>query len=120
MGFGFGFLNFIGTVLFIILLVWAMFLVRGGRGAPWRSSAAPYEDEALRTARERFASGEISAEELERLRQGLRAGETRESGHPMRIWFEGRGSALELARMRFAKGEVTLEEFEAIRKGLAG
>jgi uncharacterized membrane protein len=124
MGFGFGFLNLIGTILFIILIVWAIkFLARGGRG-PWRfrgwDQRAQGEDDAMRTARERFARSEISAEEYEALRQGLRQGEERGYGPPARSWFEGRDSALDLARMRFARGEIGLEEFERLRKGLTG
>jgi hypothetical protein len=63
---------------------------------------------------------EISAEEYEALRQGLRQGEERGYGSPVKAWFDGRDSALELARMRFARGEIGPEEFERIRKGLTG
>ncbi|MEX2541027.1 MAG: SHOCT domain-containing protein [Trueperaceae bacterium] len=122
MGFGFGFLNFIGTILFIVLLFWAIkFVFRGG---PWRyrgwDHRAQADDDAVRTARERLARGEIGAEEYETLRQGLKQDSQRGSGAPVRSWFEGRDSALELARMRFAEGEISREEFETIKKGLTG
>lgn len=119
MGFGFGFLNFIGTILFIILIVWVIkSVVRGGwRSGGWERRSAQ-DDQALNAARERFARSEISAEEYESLRQGLRKDEERGQGRSFGGWFDGRDSALELARMRFARGEIDLEEFERIRKGL--
>ena len=121
-GFGFGFFNFLGTLLFIILIVWVIkFFVRGGRGGPpwagrsyrWRDQG---NDDALRTARERFAQGEITREQYDELRGGLeRNGDSH--GGPGR-WFGSGDSAMELARMRFARGELTREEFDTIRKGL--
>ena len=118
MGFGFGFLNFIGTILFIILIVWVIKSVaRGGwRSGRWQQSGQ--DDAALNAARERFARSEISAEEYEALRQGLRQGEERGQGRSFGGWFDGGDKALELARMRFARGEIDLEEFERIRRGL--
>lgn len=124
MGFGFGFLNFLGTILFIIAIVWFIkFFVRGGRGpwgGPWGRSNRwrnGHRDDALRTARERFAAGEITREQYDALRGGLeREAENGYGGPPH--WFNGGDSAMELARMRFARGELTREEFETIRKGL--
>ena len=137
-GFGLGFLNFLGTVLFFILL-FMLFktLFRGWRYAGskgWRGGTGPWgwsrhgwhghkdrparaeEDEAMNTARERLAQGEITPEEFEALKQGLRSGRP-ENG-------DGYGGyqrfdrAIDLARMRFARGEISAEEFEAVRKTL--
>jgi uncharacterized membrane protein len=122
-GFGLAFLNFLGLLLFFVLLFWAFrFFVwgppggrRGWRWGPWRYLRGPLAgDEALEAARERFARGEISREEYERIRAGLE----REQGHDDWKPFWQRDSALEVARERFARGEITLEEFEATKKGL--
>ena len=96
MGFGLGFLNLIGTVLFWITVIWAIrFFVRGGfkggrfdrgRYAKWRgymkhsggrgdwsrSGGRPRDqDEADKLIRERLAKGEISEDEYARLKAQL-------------------------------------------------
>ncbi len=132
-GFGLGFLNLVGTVLFIVFAVWVFkFVVRGvrtsGRG-PWEwrgpgshrrsfwgdhtGSDAGNFDSAMKTARERLAKNEISPEEFETLKRGLKSEETQESPPPPRG-----DSALATARMRFAQGEMSAEEFEAVKKAL--
>ncbi|MEJ2359533.1 MAG: hypothetical protein P8Y13_15835, partial [Deinococcales bacterium] len=75
-GFGLGFLNFIGTILFFILVVWVIrFVMRGGfgyRGPRWGGWRRPYRgrryrrhrdawfgNDALDEARARLARGEI-------------------------------------------------------------
>lgn len=123
-GFGLGFLNFIGTLLFILLIIWGvkMFLRtrRSGPWSEWRGNAgwrwdgpqahgAGHPDEAMSTARERLAKGELSAEEFETIKQGLGASSDAETRHD---------SALRLARLRFAKGELTPDEFAAVKKAL--
>ena len=96
MGFGLGFLNLIGTVLFWVALIWAIrFFVRGGfrdgrfsrgRYAKWRGymkhsggrgdwgrgGGRPWEqDEADKLIRERLAKGEIGEDEYARLKAQL-------------------------------------------------
>ncbi len=119
-GFGFGFLNFLGTVLFILAIIWLIkFVVRGGRGGPWGGRPHRWQhqqDDAMRTARERFAAGEMSREQYDEVRSGLGGSESTHAGPPR--WFGGGDSAMELARLRFAKGELTRDEYETIRKGL--
>jgi putative membrane protein len=128
-GFGLGFLNFLGTVLFFILLIIALkFMFRGFRyaGPPrfrghWTRGEHHHGkyadgawDEAMETARDRVAKGDITAEEFQTVKQGLQ-----EDGAGERGWF-GRGNrALEIARMRLASGEITLEDFQAVKKTLA-
>lgn len=140
-GFGLGFLNLIGTVLFILLVVYAVnALMRGGWRARWSDSGwrpgpwggpgprwsergerfggrgeglGPFgADEAARIARERLASGEITAEEYEALKRGL--GSQDEAG-----WHR-HDPALRIARARFARGEMGLEEFQALVRALQG
>lgn len=120
-GFGLGFLNFLGTALFVLALIFAVkVLARGGwqggrRGwarcqGRWDGHGPQAPDEAMRAARERLARGEIDPEAFEALRKGLAPAEARQDGRP--------DGALELARLRFAQGELTPEEFEAIKKAL--
>ncbi len=136
-GFGLGFLNFIGTILFFVLLfgVLRMFMFgrswQGGHmgrrhwkrmkyaGGPWARGDAR-DDGALETARERYAKGEISKEQYEAIKSGLEAQEAKESHDDGRGWqgWWNRDNALETARVRFAKGEISLEEYQAIKKGL--
>lgn len=96
MGFGLGFLNFIGTILFFVAVFWALkFLFRGGfrgghggghggrgRYAKLRGDWAkgryggprPWErgpDEADKVMRERLAKGEITEDEYNRLKSQL-------------------------------------------------
>jgi uncharacterized membrane protein len=153
-GFGLGFLNLIGTILFFIFIFMLIkFFVRGaryaghrnwhGRGdwnkrdwsrrdwnrgdwkgkAPWMSEkfwmddkegsrSYDTDDEAMNTARERLAQGEITPEQFETVKQGLKVDM---SDSPL-----GRhDKAVHLARLRFAKGEISLEEFDAVKKALA-
>ena len=140
-GFGLGFLNFLGTILFFVALFW---LVRafvfgrrrryrppfGSRGWSRWDSGYGGEDRALRLARERFAQGKISAEEFETIRSRLDTGEDGGRDGPSfpdlsnlrssigSNW--GRERALDIARTRFAKGEITQEEFETLKRTLEG
>jgi uncharacterized membrane protein len=136
MGFGLGFLNFVGTILFFVALFWAIkFLARGGfkgykhRGhyGKWRGHGRPWEggsDEAERVMKERFAKGEIGEDEYTRLKSTLGAqgasgtsGDSRRpEGNPL-SWLKG-DNALETARLRLAKGEITPDEFDTIRRVL--
>ena len=132
-GFGLGFLNLIGTLLFFFFLFWvAKFVIRGIRasgsgGGPWAGRGprgwrkfdfgrGHYgSDDALQTARDRLARSEITPKEFETIKQGL--GTSQASEHsPNRFW--GGDDALSTARQRFAQGELTLEEFEAVKKAL--
>ena len=139
-GFGLGFLNFLGTVLFFITVVWLFraFLGRRGRYRPpfgsrgwsrwdgYRDNGG--EDSALRTAKERFAQGKINAEEFETIRNGLGGDENDKRGGPGFPDFSnlggnlgsswGRERALDIARTRFAKGEITQKEFETVKRTL--
>ena len=125
-GFGLGFLNFLGSLLFILLIIWGIkMLVRGRWPGPWgegrgrngwrwdgpHAYGAERPDEAMTTARERLAKGEFSAEDFETIKKGLGSSSDAETRHD---------SAVRLARLRFAKGELTLDEFEAVKKALLG
>lgn len=146
MGFGLGFLNFVGTILFFVALVWTIkFIARGGlKGyrhgghyGKWRGHGRPWESppsEAERVMKERLAKGEIGEDEYTRLRatlgtngsngggsnggsnSGGYAAGSRPEGSPFG-WLKG-DSALETARLRLAKGEITPDEFETIRRVL--
>ena len=129
-GFGLGFLNLIGTVLFFFFLFWvAKFVIRGirysgggrgPRGGYGRGFRRRFErsfernfdgpDDALQTARDRLARSEITPEEFETIKQGL--------GTPPSQSFWDNDDALSTARQRFAQGDITLEEFEAVKKAL--
>ncbi|CAN5786006.1 hypothetical protein BH24DEI2_BH24DEI2_21990 [soil metagenome] len=128
MGFGFGFLNLIGTILFFVFLVWVFrFAVRGvrtsgrapwdwrgpGRHGPWgdHSGYQNDSDNAMKTARDRLAKNEISPEEFETLKRSLKR--EQESQQAPRS-----DSALATARLRFAQGEMSADEFEAVKKAL--
>lgn len=132
-GFGLGFLNFLGTILFFIFLFWVFkaFVFgrgwRGGYGRGWRhmkSAGGPWgrSDDATEAARERYARGDISKEQYEAIKTGLESEKSRESHDDWRDWrgFWNRDKALEVARVRFARGEISLEEYQAIKQGLEG
>lgn len=122
--FGLGFLNLIGTLLFFGFLVFAFkMFFRGMRyskanGAPgpwnWGPSHAhrhhDHEDEAMKLAKERLAQSDISPEDFETLKSGLKASAP-QPGYRQ-------DSALATARMRFAQGELSQEEFDAVKKAL--
>ncbi len=129
-GFGLGFLNFIGTLLFFVVLFWFVsnFFRRwrypgalgwGGRVRSYRHRRGGGEaDGAVATARERFAQGEISAEEFAEIKRGLSA-DAKEADSPSEpAWFWGRDRAVDTARLRFAKGELSAEEFAAVKRAL--
>jgi uncharacterized membrane protein len=141
MGFGFGFLNFIGTILFFVFLfaLLRMFL-RGARysgmgrgwGGPWMGGRHGWggrgwggmiggwngRDDALETARERLAKSEITPEQFEAIKKGLETRRQRDEEQGLRGWMSSKDDALETARMRFARGEISAEEFEMIKKAL--
>lgn len=132
-GFGLGFLNFLGMVLFVILLVGVLrWVARGKRpwgarawgGPPWSGwehggpgGRPGPRDEAVEVARERLAQGEITAEEFAGLRAGLEGSRPREEGPA--AWFGARDPALRTARLRFARGEIDRETFDAVIETLA-
>jgi putative membrane protein len=116
-GFGFGFLNFIGTILFFILM---FALLRGlfrgwgyangmrgpwghrhsgwGRGGPWRAWMNGFgRDEAMETARERLARSEITPEQFDAIKKGL---ETRQNTE----WDERHDSRGEWGRADWSRG----------------
>lgn len=147
MGFGLGFLNFLGTILFFVAVFWALrFFFRGGlhkyrHGNPgkWRDLRERYggprpwdrTDGAEQTLRERLARGEIDQDEFNRLKTQLggNAGSSgggngngngrgpRPEGGPLG-WLRG-DNALEVARLRLAKGEISADEFETLRRVLS-
>ena len=140
-GFGLGFLNFLGTLLFFFTVFWLVrFFVFGrryrrgyahgpwskGRGWSHQDANGSGEDDALKTAKERFAQGEINAEEFETIRSRLRTGEDSKRDGPSFPDFRGFGNswgrerALDITRTRFAKGEITQEEFETVKRTLEG
>jgi phage shock protein C len=63
---------------------------------------------AMRLAEERYARGEITAEDLERIRGDLLAKGS------------GSTSAMQLAEQRYARGEITAADLERIRGDLEG
>ncbi len=120
-GFGLGFLNFLGSILFFIFIFFVIKAIiyhfashkAGHRG--WNCKNA--EDEAVAVAQERFAKGEVTSEEFNVLKQGL--GNVSSESIASSGWGFGRhNKALGIARMRFAKGEISLEEFETIKRVL--
>jgi putative membrane protein len=126
-GFGLGFLNLIGMVLFfgfIFMLIKGFAMRSSGRDfrgyGPWaHKRCGPQhvkQDDAMQTARDRFARGEMDQEQFETVKTGLAKEQPQEPTQSWKGWSQD--SALELARMRFAKGEITLEEYETIKKGL--
>ena len=128
-GFGLGFLNLIGMVLFfgfIFMLIKGFAFRMNGRSGPRGVGPLAYkrcgpdwkQGDAVQVARERFARGEMNQEQFETVRAGLEKEQTPETPpHFARAWGHS-DAALELARLRFAKGEISLEEYEAIKKGL--
>ncbi len=145
LGFGLGFLNLIGTILFFVFIFMLIkFFIKGRhyaghrdwhgrgewgrsdwgrRGPPWMSEKfwaegkegqrphATTDDEAMNVVRERVAQGEITPEQFETIKAGLKVDM---SDAPL-----GRhDKAVHLARLRFAKGEITPQEFEAVKKTL--
>ena len=77
---GFGIVGLLLTILLVVLAVWAI-----SRMFPdWQDRVAPQsrensaEDPAEETLRQRFARGEIDAEEYERTLETLRSGRTPE------------------------------------------
>ncbi len=124
-GFGLGFLNFLGGILFFIFIFFVIksliyhFAGHKGGYRAWSCSGRHKgkEDEAAMVARERFAKGEVTAEEFNVLKAGLDIDSSKETSSPH--WsFGGRDRALGIARLRFAKGEISIEEFEAVKKAL--
>lgn len=83
MGFGYGMggwggLGWIGPLLFLVLLVLgivylgrALWPARAERAAPGSGAPLAGEDPALQILRERYARGEIDAEEFERRKAAL-------------------------------------------------
>jgi len=135
-GFGLGFLNLIGTVLFFILVVWVIrFVLRGGFGyrgercGGWRGYRrgrryrrhryAGFGDDPLEEARSRLARGEIDAQEYERLRAALE-GEASDREAPFERWLGGGPDAVETLRLRLARGEIGVDEYERLRAALEG
>lgn len=156
-GFGLGFLNFLGTVLFIIAVVWVIRrLVMGGRhwnrddgspgargwgrgwdggwpgrrpwgdrsasngGAPWGGAsqasheAAATADDAIATARERLAGGEIDVETFQPIEKALTEDDAAGGVERWRTADRARATL----RMRLARGEITPAEFATVRAAL--
>ncbi len=89
-----------GIGIFLYLALWIA-LPRGSPSTP-----------AMRLAEDRFARGEVDAEQLEAIRADLR----REVGPG----FEARSPALRLLEERYAMGEIDREEFLKRRDVLLG
>ncbi|GGJ29012.1 SHOCT domain-containing protein [Deinococcus roseus] len=128
-GFGLGFLNFVGTVLFLMFIfgLLRMFAFGGGCGKHhWKHKKHhmqkfwQQDSGATQIVRERYARGEIDREEYQDLMAGL--GVKKEEQETVQTqWrppFMGNDRALEVARQRLAQGDITPEEYEAIRKAL--
>jgi uncharacterized membrane protein len=138
-GFGLGFLNFLGTILFFLFLFMLVKMIfrgmrhggprggwssRGWGGPRWsRHDHGPsgdrsgHDDEAMTTARERFAEGDLDADAFAGIKQALASDRpSADDGYgPHR-----HDRALSLARMRLARGEITPEEYDTVRKALNG
>jgi len=137
MGFNpfFAFFDFLFNILFFVLFIagifWLLRMLRGGgwgrrgwrrmgyAGGPWGGRGNWFRggDDAVETARERFAKGEISKEQYDAIKSSLEAEQVKEED--WRPPFMRRDDALEIARMRFARGEITQEQYEEIKKGLS-
>jgi uncharacterized membrane protein len=146
LGFGLGFLNFIGTILFFIFIFMLIkFFVKGRhyaghrnwhgrgewnrgdwgrRGPPWMNEKFWSQDkEGLRPGYS-DADDEAMSVARERLAQGTitpEQFETIRGGLKVDMSDSSGGrfdKAVHLARLRFAKGEITAEEFEAVKKTL--
>lgn len=117
-GFGLGFLNLLGIVLFWGMVILAIKWLRNGRSCRRSRYAGRFNmmqegnDSAAETARERFARGDISQEEYERIKSNLGAAK-RPEGNP--FGFMRGGDPLDIARLRLAKGEITPEEFNTLK-----
>lgn len=135
MGFGFGVLNFFGTILFFVFAIMAIKLMFKGMrysgfgpegSTDWRQKAKERyrawaqddkaqathgQDEAMQIARDRLANSELSPEEFEAIKEALKA---RQSNG-----YQKHDDALHTVRMRFAKGELSKEEFDAVIKALS-
>ena len=113
-GFGLGFLNLLGSILFFIFIFFVIksliYYFAGHKGGhrAWSCSGRhkSKEDEAVMVARERFAKGELTAEEFNVLKTGLGVESSEDTSSP-RWGFSSRDRALSIARLRFAKGEIT-------------
>ncbi len=137
LGFGLGFLNFIGTILFFVVLVWVVRFVlsggrrslapgcsRWGRGGGYRARPRSHDD-AIDALRSRLARGDIDRDAFDRLRSALGgepSGADDDSGpgaHPFARWLHTGDQPIDIARGRLARGEITVEEFEALKRALA-
>src|SRR5690606_21849442 len=125
MGFGLGFLNFIGTILFIVAVFWVIKLIaRGFRGCGY---AGPGGDD------DTGGSGGYGWGRHAWRGPGSHGYEYRYGGrgshgrHGARHGGHGsshggprqRDEALEVARERLARGQINTEEYERLRGGLA-
>ena len=126
-GFGLGFLNFVGTVLFFVFIfgLLRMFAFGGHCGSRhhWKKMKRHRrfwneETGASHIVRERYARGEIDREEYQNLMAGLGVKKEEEVAAEWRPPFMASDRALEVARYRLAQGEISPEEYEAIRKAL--
>jgi len=136
--FGLVFLNFVGNVLFLLMIFWLIkafvYAVRSdsmrkGSSSKWKSRKEAWNaryneeqsteagqssikhDSAMTTARQRLADGEINPEEFEVIKQGLTSNQGSSTNN-------ANDSAIDTARMRFAKSEITADEYEAVKKAL--
>ncbi|GEM46809.1 SHOCT domain-containing protein [Deinococcus cellulosilyticus] len=126
-GFGLGFLNFVGTVLFFVFIFGLLRMLAfggpcGGR-RHWKKMKHLRQQfgdhsNATHIVRERYARGEIDREEYQNLMAGLGVKKEEEVATEWRPPFMATDRALEVARYRLAQGEITPEEYEAIRKAL--
>lgn len=72
---GFGFINLIFSVFWIVILVWVIaMVVRALRGKPvWRGEGIHLGNSALDILKERYAKGEIDRQEFEEKKKDLSA-----------------------------------------------
>jgi putative membrane protein len=112
MGFGLGFLNLLGTVLFFMFFLMALkffFRLRhSGNESDW---VGP---DWRRKAYQRYRSWAQDSEGLDR------NGHKRHRVPDEQVWSHINDEAMQVARERLANGELSPEAFETIKQGLLG
>jgi uncharacterized membrane protein len=127
--FGLAFLNLVGTVLFIGMMLMLFkgfsrkmrYAKNSGHWDSWQPSHHWHEhrqyqhhqDEAMKHARERLANSELSPEDFVAIKNSLE--QSKPQSKPS---YPRDDAAITTLRLRLAKGEISPEDFEAVRQAL--